>query len=71
MCSSDIPNGFNVLGLEDVIDINENLRETTVAEGDTIEMKCGASVYNYTDQIGWFKDSQQVEDLENSSKNDS
>lgn len=67
----DIPNGFNVMGLEDLIEINEELKETTVAKGDTINMECGASVYNYTDQIGWFKDSQLIEDLEYNRKNKS
>lgn len=57
-------NGFSIWGLEDVIDISEDLKETTVAEGETIVIKCGASVFNYTDEIGWFKDSQEIENLD-------
>ncbi|XP_018563787.1 vascular endothelial growth factor receptor 1 isoform X2 [Anoplophora glabripennis] len=50
---SDVKNGFDIFGLDSGVDVNEEKRVATIAEGDTITITCGASNQKYSD-VNWF-----------------
>ncbi|XP_017787251.1 PREDICTED: vascular endothelial growth factor receptor 1 isoform X2 [Nicrophorus vespilloides] len=55
---TDIKNGFDMWTSENVI--HED-RMDKVAVGDQVVLNCGASVYNYSKNIIWYKDNERLE----------
>jgi FMS-like tyrosine kinase 1 len=52
----DQPEAFMITGIDE---------DEKIATGDTIRIECGAIVYNYTNEINWFRDGEPVVNIEN------
>lgn len=52
---SDLPEPFAIL----------NLNDDQIADGDEVNLECGALIYNYTDNLKWFKNDEEINENEN------
>lgn len=64
---ADVEHGFGIWVSPNVIQLNET--QNIVASDDEVTLHCGASVYNYTNQIDWFyKNGSQLIIIDNTNR---
>jgi Immunoglobulin domain len=48
----DMPEPFQISGIDE---------DQKIADGDSVTLECGAIIYNYTNDLKWYKDNEPIE----------